>query len=225
MLGFLLSLPLSKPLLVLLTAQAGRLVFFRPAEAFMVHLKLAFINGIVVSLPILLWQAGAFVWPALYPRERRYVGLFLPLGFLFFGLGLAFGYLVIVRLGYRFLLSFASATLRPMIGLDTYLSFVLSSMLVCGVFFLMPLAVLFLAKLGLIRAGFLWRQQGKIIVGLAVLVAIVTPTVDAFSMMLVFVPILALFELSILLAWLVERRTAKRAESRPENKTRIEQDA
>lgn len=209
LLGFLASLFLSRRLLLLFTASAGRLVFLRPAEAFTAQLKVALLNGIFVSFPITLWQLARFLWPALYPRERKYLLLFLPFAFLLFGAGLAFGYFGVARLGYPFLLSFATENIRPMISLETYLSFVLTSMLLCGFIFLLPVVILFLAWMGLIKTAFLRKQHRIIIVGLAVIAALITPTVDAFSMMLVFLPLLALFELSLFLAWLGERRWKK----------------
>ncbi|HEX3048173.1 MAG TPA: twin-arginine translocase subunit TatC [Bacillota bacterium] len=208
-LGFLASLFLCRRLLDLLTAPAGQLVFLRPAEAFTAQLKAAMINGIFVSFPITLWQLSRFLWPALYPRERKYVYLLLPFSFLLFGAGLTFGYFGVARLGYPFLLSFATENIRPMISLETYLSFVLSSMLLCGFIFLLPVVVLFLARVGILKTAFLRKQHGIIIVGLAIIAAVVTPTVDAFSMIIVFLPLLALFEFSIFLAWLGERRMKK----------------
>lgn len=209
-LGFVGSLFLSKTLLVVLTYQAGKLVFLRPAEAFMAQMKLALLNGLIVALPIILWQLGGFLWPALYPQERKFLWWMLSCGFIFFCTGLAFGYWIVVRLGYRFLLSFATANIQPMISLETYLSFIMSVMLICGLIFVMPLVILLLTRLGLIRASLLWRHQKLLIIGLTVVVAVITPTVDWFSMVLVLVPVLILLELSILLSWWVERRAKKR---------------
>jgi Twin arginine targeting (Tat) protein translocase TatC len=217
LLGFLLSLFLSSDLLQLITAPAGHLVFLRPAEALVGQLKIALINGVLVSLPVSLWQIGVFFRPALYPHERKYLAFFLPFTFLFFCVGLGFGYFVVVRLGYQFLLSFATENIQPMISLATYLSFVLSSMLLCGLLFLLPIAVLLLTRIGLLTTRFLWSQQKPIIIGLAMIVAIITPTVDVFSMILVFVPLLALFELSIFLAWLTERKNKLRFQLRSKN--------
>jgi sec-independent protein translocase protein TatC len=209
--GFILSLFLSKNLLAMITLPAGHLVFLRPAEALMAQLKTALLNGILVSLPVILWQVGSFLWPALYSHERKYLLIYLPFIFLMFCSGLIFGFFVIVRLGYEFLLSFATDNIQPMISLDTYLSFVLSSMLMCGAIFLLPILVLLLSRIGILKAAFLWKQQRIIIIGLAVLVALITPTIDAFSMILIFCPLLILLELSILLAWLGERKQKKKA--------------
>jgi sec-independent protein translocase protein TatC len=208
--GFILSLFLSKNLLAMITLPAGHLVFLRPAEALMAQLKTALLNGILVSLPVILWQVGSFLWPALYSHERKYLLIYLPFIFLMFCSGLIFGFFVIVRLGYQFLLSFATDNIQPMISLDTYLSFVLSSMLMCGAIFLLPILVLLLSRIGILKAAFLWNQQRIIIIGLAVLVALITPTIDAFSMILIFCPLLILLELSILLAWLGERKQKKK---------------
>jgi sec-independent protein translocase protein TatC len=183
----------------------------------MAQLKMALLNAVFISLPVTLWHIGSFLWPALYRKERKYLLIYLPFIFLMFTAGMAFGYFVIVRLGYNFLLSFATATIQPMISLDTYLSFVLSSMLLCGLVFLLPVIVLLLSGLGILKSAFLWRQQPYIIIGLAVLVAMITPTVDAFSMILVFVPLLMLLELSVALAWFGERRRGKKRGSEVAN--------
>lgn len=211
LLGFCLSLFLSKNLLHLITAPAGKLIFLRPAEALMAQLKVAFVNGIFISLPVILWQIGSFLWPALYPNERKALLIYMPFAFILFTVGMAFGYLVVVQIGYKFLISMAPSNVMAAISLDHYLSFVFSSVLACAVIFMLPIVVLILARIGVLKASFLWRQQRAIIIGLMVLVAIITPTVDIVSMLLVFVPILFLFELSILLAWLAERRRKRRA--------------
>lgn len=208
-LGFAASAFVSGRLLEVI--RAGReLVILRPAEALMGQIKIALINGIVISLPVVLWQIGVFVWPALYENERRALLLYLPFAWILFLTGVAFGFLVVVRLGYRFLLSLVPKGMHAYISMDNYLSFVLSSALACGLVFLLPVVVLLLARLGVLKAAFLWRQQRLVIVGLAIVVAIITPTVDAVSMILVFLPLFGLFELSILLAWVAERRRVKR---------------
>ncbi|TCL57726.1 sec-independent protein translocase protein TatC [Hydrogenispora ethanolica] len=216
-LGFVGSLFFSKTLLLVLTYQAGNLVFLRPAEALIAQMKLALWNGLVVAAPVILWQLGAFLWPALYPRERQFLGWIMSSGFILFCAGLAFGYWVVVRLGYRFLLSFATANIRPMISLETYLAFIMSVMVLCGLIFIMPLVILLLTRLGLIKASLLWRHQKLLIIGLAVAVAVITPTVDWFSMILVLVPVLLLLEISILLSWWIERRAKKRQNQSPDH--------
>lgn len=208
-LGIGFSLFISKELLMLLTESAGTLVFLSPAGALMGQLKVALLNGFFISLPVVLWYLGSFLWPALYPRERKALFGYLPAAFLLFSAGLAFGYLVMVRIGYPFLLTFGTEKIRPMISLDTYLAFVLNSMLVCGLVFILPVAMLFLARIGLIKAAFLWKNQRFLILGLTVFVAVITPTVDLFSMILVLLPLLLLVEISIILAWMGERRHKK----------------
>lgn len=209
-LGFAFSVFLSRDLLNLLVARAGKLVFLRPAEPLMVQLKIALVNGIIVSMPVILWQMARFLWPALYPRERRILLLYLPFGFLLFCAGLAFGYLVVVEVGYKFLVSLAPVNIQQSITMDNYLSFVLSSTLACALVFMLPVVVLILTRIGLLKTSFLWRQQKTIVIGLMIVVAVITPTVDAVSMLLVFLPLFLLFELSILLAAITERRAARR---------------
>lgn len=209
LLGFAASIWLSGRLLAYIRADHA-LTILRPTEALMGQLKIAFLNGLVISFPVILWLIGSYVGPALYPQERRALLLHLPFALLLFLGGVAFGFLVVVRIGYDFLLSLVPRGMEAHISLDNYLSFVLSTTLACGLVFLIPSAVLLLARLGVLKASFLWRQQRIVIIGLAVLVAVITPTVDAVSMVLVFLPLFGLFELSILLAWAAERRRARR---------------
>lgn len=211
---FMASIFASRGLLELIIAHAGKLVVLQPVEGFMAQLKIAFIAGLVLSFPVILWQVGSFIWPALYSQERRALLLYLPFAVILFFAGVTFGFLIIVRLGYQFLMAQVPNGVEPHISLDNYLSFVLSSALTCGIVFLMPVLILLLARLGILKAKFLWRQQKVVIVGLMILVAFITPTVDAFSMFLVFVPLLLLFEFSILLAWLSGRRHEKRLAER-----------
>jgi len=199
-LGFCLSLFVSQEILNFIIKPAGQLVFLQPAGALMAQLKVALLNGIVVSLPVVLWQAGLFVWSGLYAAERKQLLLFLCSLFCLFCLGLAFGYFVLVRIGYRVLLSFASEQLQPLISVETYLAFVLNTILICGILFLLPMILVYLAKFGLIKADFLRKQRSKVIVGLSILVALITPTVDLLSMLLVLLPVIMLFEVGI---WLV----------------------
>lgn len=205
LIGFLLSLSVSKGILNVLTSNAEHLVFLRPTEALMAQLKVALLNGIVIAFPVILWQTGRFLWPALYPKERKTLLIYLPFAFILFVSGLFFGYFIVARLGYRFLLSFGTDILRPMISLESYMTFILSSMLACGLVFLLPIAMLLLTQIGLLRIQFLCKKQRAIIIGLLAITAILTPTVDVFSMLLVFMPLLLLFEVSLLLAWLSDR--------------------
>lgn len=209
-LGFVLSIFLSHNLLELLTQNAGKLVFLRPAELLMAQLKVAFLNGIFVSLPVILWEIGSFFWPALYPPERRALLIYLPFAFILFTLGMIFGYFVVVRIGYHFLVSLSLPNIQPAISIDHYLSFVISSVIACALVFMLPVVLLLLTRIGIVKASFLWRRQRSMIIALLILVAVITPTVDIISMLLVFIPIFLLFELSILLAWIAEKKARRR---------------
>ena len=208
-LGFILSMFISNDLLSVLTVNAEHLVFLRPTEALLTQLKIALLNGVVVAFPIILWQTGRFLWPALFPKERRVLLFYLPFAFFLFILGLLFGYFVVAKLGYGFLLSFGTDSLQPMIHLEAYMSFVLSSMLACGVVFLLPIVVLILTGIGILRAESLWRKQKLIIIGLLTGTAILTPTVDILSLLFVFLPLLLLFEFSLLISWLTQRKKSQ----------------
>jgi sec-independent protein translocase protein TatC len=194
-------------LLELLKRPAGvwlpHLAFFSPTEALFAYVRVAVTFGIVVALPVLLYEVWAFIESALTRVERFYGLLFVWLGSLLFAGGVAFAYAALLPVSLRVLLTIGGPSLMPMISVSRYLSFALGLLIACGAVFELPLVIVLLAKLGAVTPQLLRQQRGLAIVIILVVAALLTPTTDALSLLLMALPLLALYELSILLARLV----------------------
>ncbi len=175
----------------------GKLVFIAQQEAFVANIKIAFFGGLFLSAPFVLFQVWRFVSTGLHKNETKYVRIFGPLSFLFFIAGTAFCYFVIIPISIRFLLGFATDLMTPMITVSKYISFVGTLTLTFGLVFELPLASLFLTKIGLVTPRFLTKKRKLAIVIIFVSAAILTPP-DVITQCMMAVPLLALYEIGIL---------------------------
>ena len=179
------------------TAPAGKLYFLSPAEGFFAYLKLAVFAGFMLALPVVLWQAWAFVAPALTSGEKKWAIIMVPGSVALFFTGVAFAYLLVWPAAVKFFLGFGSESLQPMLSLGQYLSFLISFILPFGLIFNLPLALLVLAKIGIISSKFLAKQRRVMIVVAFIIGGIITPTPDIFSQTMMAIPIILLYEASI----------------------------
>lgn len=182
------------------------------AGQFNLHLTVSVAAAFAAGFPYLQWELWRFVRPALTPRElrgcRRFV-LYVSLGFF---AGLAFGYFMIAPLTVAFLTQYrVSVLVTNMIDVNSYLSTVLNVSLACAVVFQLPLLVHFLTRMGILGPAFLRRYRRHAIVVLAILSAIITPP-DAFSMVLVLLPLYGLYEYSIRISERTQRKYSSEAE-------------
>jgi len=176
-----------------------------PMEAFLVILRLGLWSGLVLALPVIVWEAWKFVSPGLYRRERRAVMPVLSMGTLFFAAGAYFAYRLILPIGLRYLVPFASEIgARPKMGLNLYWQFFLMIHLAFGMAFETPLVILALAHLGVLTAIDLLRQWRYAVVGAFVLGAVLTPP-DVLTQFLMAGSLIGLYLLSILLVALTGR--------------------
>lgn len=173
------------------------LVFLNPTGGFMIYLKLAFSVGLIASLPVVFYQLWKFVAPGLLANERRVAPLIVFFTTLCFLAGGSFCYFVVLKYGLGFLLSFQTPVLVPMISIEEYFGLVTTLLLVFGLVFEMPVLAYFLTKLGLLTPEFLRQKRRYGIVTIFIVAAIVTPSVDAFTQILLAVPLLVLYEISI----------------------------
>jgi len=176
---------------------AGRLVFIAPTEAFIVNIKIVFLGGIFISSPFLLYQVWQFVSMALKENEKKYVLIFGIISFFLFILGAAFGYFIIIPIGLKFLLGFATDFITPMITISKYISFVGTMIFAFGVVFQLPLILLFLTKIGMVTPMFLSSKRRHAIVCMFILSATLTPP-DVITQCLMAVPLLVLYEIGII---------------------------
>lgn len=189
-----------------ITLPAGKLYYLNPAEAFFTYLKVSFFAGFLLVLPIVLYQVWAFVVPALTKQERNMGIVLIPSSVLLFFAGLAFSYFFVLPAGIKFFMGFATEDLQPMFSLGQYLSFVISFLIPFGFIFELPLFVLVLAKMGVIGSAFLIAKRKVVIVAAFVIGAVISPTPDVFSQSMVAIPVLVLYEFSILVVKYILRK-------------------
>ncbi len=182
-----------------------------PIDAWMGYLKLSLLGGLFLASPVLLFQLWRFVSPGLYSRERRFVVPFVLFGTFFFVGGAAFGYRVVFPLGFQYFFSFAgpvagtALSLQPTIMLDEYLSFASQILVAFGVTFELPILTTFLAVAGIVNYRQLWRFGRWFVVIAAIVAAVLTPP-DLGSMIMMLIPLLVLYLLSVGLAFLLGKR-------------------
>jgi sec-independent protein translocase protein TatC len=212
--GFILCYALAQPIFDILAAPllkvmptGGSLIFTSVAEAFFTYMKVAFIAGLILTSPFILYQIWAFVAPGLYQKEKRYVVPFVSLGSLFFAMGILFGYFVAIPFGFKFLLGYASDFIKPMPSMKEYLSFSIKFLLAFGLVFEFPVVLLLLARIGVIDAKMLARQRKYAILLIFVFAAVMTPP-DLISQVLMALPLIGLYELSILLSKFFGKKSA-----------------
>ncbi len=188
------------------TRDVGKLVFTQPTEAFFAYIKLALYAGFFISLPIILYQIWQFVSVALKDNEKKYLLLFLPFSLFLFLLGAVFAYFVVVPISLKFLLGFGGGSLTPMLTIGGYLSFLCSFLLVFGIVFELPVVFAFLTKIGVVNAKKLSSFRREAILAIFIGSAILTPTPDAFTQILMAVPLMILYEISIFISKIIGRR-------------------
>lgn len=169
-------------------------------EAFFVKLKLSFYTGFVLAFPVVVWAIWRFIKPALYPAERKYVYIFLPISIILFTGGILFAYFGILKLVLNFFIYIAGENLETMFKVDQYVSFVLAFTIPFGLVFELPVVVFFLSKLGIIRSEMLARNRKYALLAIVILAAALTPGPDPFSQMMMAGPVYLLYEISIWVA-------------------------
>jgi sec-independent protein translocase protein TatC len=204
--GFIICYAFSQPLFDVLSAPllkrmplGGSLIFTSVAEAFFTYMKVAFIGGLILASPFVLYQIWAFVAPGLYQKEKRYVVPFVLSGSFFFALGVLFGYFLAIPIGFKFLLGFATDFIKPMPSMKEYLSFSIKFLLAFGIVFEFPVVLILLARIGVVDAKTMARQRKYAILLIFIFAAVMTPP-DLISQVIMALPLMGLYELSILLS-------------------------
>lgn len=198
------------PLLELLISplDGKRLITLAPAESFMTVFKVAAYAGLIIASPVIIYQVWAFVSPGLKEHERRAVFLATGLTSLLFLGGIVFGWFLVLPRGLDFLLTYESQTFDQQLQASRYFSFVMMFLLGFGLVFELPAMVLTLARLGLVSAATMGRHRKYIYLAGAVISAALTPGQDLFSMIAMIVPFILLFEVSVLISRLIQKKPA-----------------
>ena len=183
----------------LLTGPAGKLYYMQPAEAFFTYIKVAIFVGFLIALPVVLYQIWRFVLPALIGMERYLLSVIVPVSLILFLAGIAFSFFLVLPAAVKFLVGFSTQELQPMFSIKQYFDFVIAFLLPFGFIFELPLAIILLAKVGIVSSKFLAKQQRIVIFLTFVIGAVISPTPDIFSQCMIAIPMILLYEIGYII--------------------------
>jgi len=205
-----LSIPFSSLLLKVLKIPAAgmieKLAFFSPEEAFLIYVKISFLAGIMLALPVIAYEIWAFLSPAFAERFKRHAITFIGLLTALFLAGVLFAYFIILPAALKFLLTIGGEELEPVISAAKYVSFVTALIFACGLIFEIPALSFFLTRAGIINARLMRKYFKYALIVIAVLAAVITPTADAFNMLILALPMIGLYEFSIWISLFAGKR-------------------
>ncbi len=187
---------------ILIAPYGQKLQVLGPTEGITIYFKVALTAGLVLAMPVLIYQFLMFILPGLESREKRYVYWGVPVAFGLFLIGVAFAWFILLPSAISFLSSWQTDIFIQTWQSQKYIPFVTSLLFWIGLSFETPLFIFIMAKLKLVTPGFLLKQWRFAVVIIAIAAAMITPTVDPFNMALVMLPLVVLYGVSILLAYL-----------------------
>lgn len=187
------------------------LIFTAPSEAFWMHLKVSLVAALMLSLPIILHQLWKFISPGLLAKEKKYVAPFVVIATLLFLVGAAFCFLFVLPFAMGFLLTYKTASITPMLSVGNYVDFCLKFILAFGAVFELPVAIVFMTRMGFVTPKTLAKNRKYAVLLAFVTAALLTPTPDAFNQLLMAVPIIVLYEAGILVSRIFIRKKVESA--------------
>ena len=196
---------LARPIIPVLPPEQKFMAFTGVVEPFFTYLKVAFVSALILASPVVLYQAWAFITPGLYENEKRW---FLPLvcvSIVLFVSGVSFAYGVVFPLGFKYLLSFSGAELRPFLSMGLYFSLASKLLIAFGMAFQLPLLLMVLSMLGVVDARTLAGYWRYALILSVVAGAVLTPP-DIFSQVFMGAPLMALYWIGVALAWIFGRK-------------------
>ncbi|MCB0112490.1 MAG: twin-arginine translocase subunit TatC [Caldilineaceae bacterium] len=206
LIGTIVSFLFVERLLAIITEPVGEsLIAIGPTDTIGIFFRVGFVAGAVIAMPVIVYQMVAFIAPGLYPHEKRMLFLILPGVMLLFVIGAWFAFKIMLPVATGFLQNFLGSVINQEWTIDRYVNFVTRIVFWIGVFFETPLVIAFLARIGLVTGPSLlsyWRQA---MVGISVIAAIITPTVDPVNMAIVMLPLIVLYFLGVGLAYILYR--------------------
>jgi len=197
---------LQQPLLKVMP-QGASFIATNPLEALITYLKVALLAGIFLASPFILYQIWRFVAPALYKNEKKLAFSFVLFASVFFIGGAWFGYAVIFPIGFKFFVTALEGTgIQFLPQMQDYLSFISKMLLTFGAIFELPIILILLARVGLVTASMLNKSQRYMLPLIFLVAGILTPGPDVLSQFLLGIPLLLLFELSVLAVWFMQKK-------------------
>lgn len=179
--------------------------------SFNAYLMIALLSGILLALPFLFYQVWAFIAPGLYPPERKYVIPIVVIATALFLTGAAFCYYIILPFSLKFLIDFSGGLFSPIITVSSYITFAGIMILSFGLGFELPIAAYFLGRLGIVTSEMLASGRRYAVIIILIAAAILTPTPDVFTQLMLAIPLYILYEASIVVVHFTGRREPKRA--------------
>ncbi|GAB6151328.1 twin-arginine translocase subunit TatC [Desulfosporosinus burensis] len=187
-----------------------QLYFIGPADGFFTTIQIAVVGGIMVSLPVLIYQAIAFIMPGCTRQERKTIFFAIPPALILFALGAGFGNQVIFPLVLRFFMGVGEGYLNPMLLGVKYFSFLLLLTFAMGMLFEIPLVMMALSRLGLVKSRKLRNTRMYGYIGILLLIGLIVPTPDVLTLVAICAPVLLLYELSIWIIFFMEKNKMKK---------------
>lgn len=217
--GFVIGFSVSKKVIVFIVQPmvgalraahySDKLIYTSPAGFVNLLITLGFYLGIVIALPVVLYQIWLFIAPGLYKHERRAVVSFIISSVFLFLSGIAFGYFILLPYVLKFLISF-QGPFQPLISINEYFDLILIVLLGLGVIFQLPVLIFVLSVFGIVTPQWLWKNLRYAILIITIVAAIVTPTPDATTMLVFMAPMVGLYFLGIGVSYVVFRKKRKR---------------
>jgi sec-independent protein translocase protein TatC len=179
----------------------------KPFGQLFLYFQVAMIGGIILSLPNIFYQLWKFIAPALKKNERKYISAIVIFTTFCFICGIVFAYFVMLPLTLKFAAQFGSSTIANQFAIDEYMNIIISVMLGAGLIFELPMVSFFLTKLGILKPQFMTKYRRHAIVFIMIAAAFLTPGTDPVSQIILAIPLLLLYEISILISKLSVRKT------------------
>lgn len=201
----------------IITRPAGKLefIYLSPPELFVAYIKMSLVLGLIVSSPVVLYQIWGFIKPGLKAKERRYVIFAMLMGTVFLLIGVVFAYYIIIPMTIQFFTTMSVDKIEPLFSFGDYISFVSSLLLSFGVVFELPLLIILLTQLGLVKPATFRKYRKFVILIIFVMAAVLTPP-DVFSQAMMAIPMVFLYEFSIIVSSIIYKRKRTRTETSDE---------
>ena len=193
--------------------QNSHMIYTSLPEAFFNYIKICFYSSLVLTSPYTLYQIWKFISPGLYKSEKKYVGPFVIISTILFVGGVVFGYFLALPPAFGFFVEFSSDFLKPMISVKEYLSFAIKLLLAFGLSFELPVIIFFMAKIGLVTSKMLSKNRRYAILIIFIAAAVLTPSPDAFTQIIMAIPLIGLYEIGIFVARFAEKKRRKAADT------------
>ena len=181
-------------------------IFLTPTEVFATYVRIAILAGFIISLPFILLQLGLFLKPAISPDKGKTIFIWLIMAFLLSIMGIMFSYFLALPFALKFLIGFAKGAAVPMISIGKYFSFACALLLIGAGIFQIPVIMGLLSSIGILNSKFFSKNRKYAIVIISIIAAVITPTQDVFNMLVFALPMWGLYEIGILVSWIIEKK-------------------